>query len=146
MAQYVQGAGIMLDAVGKIKSSRDQAFALRSKAQQAELNADSAILEAKFNSEKQAMASRQLIESGKAAYDAVGLSGGSAYAVLAASSVNAEMDRLSELYGGDIRSINFKNEAQSLRTDAKRVRAAGEMDAMATILQGAGSMGGAAGA
>ena len=124
MAQVFSGFGGFI-------SKQSEAKALKDQAQQSFENAKTAKLQAQNEAELQVLQSRKLLGEQTAGFAAAGVEGGSVFAVMADSMINAEMDRLSILYGGDIRSENFSAQGSSQRRGASNLKTASFFDFMA---------------
>lgn len=130
--------GVGLQLFGQIKAASGQSRALKSEAAAADRNARAARLKAQADAEMQMIQARSIIASQKAGFAAAGVEGGSVDASLADSAINAEMDRLSILYGGNLRSNEFSAEAASKRRAASDVKKASLFNMLGTGFQAAG--------
>lgn len=117
--------GMGLQAFGSFEASQATASALGEQASAARRNAKMAKLEAQFEAEARVIQARKMMGEQVTDFAAAGVSGGSPFAVMSESLVNAEMDRLSVLFGGNIRSRNFMAEAEGKAKAARRTREAG---------------------
>ena len=130
--------GTGLQMFGQVEAGKASARALKDQANSAESNAKAAQLKAQADAELQVIQSRKILGEQETGFAASGVSGGSALAVLADSKINAEMDRLSILFDGDIRSANFRSEARSLRRQGSEAKRAGVLGAITAGFQGGG--------
>ena len=130
------GAGMQM--YGSFAGGQASKEAYQDQAQSAEQNAAMALLKAKADAELQVIQSRKVLGEQTADFAAAGVTGGSALAVMADSKINAEMDRLSILFDGDIRNANFRSQAKSLRKQAKAASQAGTFGALGDGFMGAG--------
>lgn len=136
----LMAAGYALQGISQVMSTQGQVRSLSAQAGVAEKNADLAILQAKFNAQNQVIQSQKQIAAGEAGYAASGVSGGgSVFAVIADSMINAELDRLSIIHGGDVRAANFRNQAASAKQASRDASAAGFFNVLSTGFMAAGS-------
>lgn len=115
------GAG--LSSIGGLIQGRRTADALNYQADLQRNNATLALQSAKFDSDRQSIFANQKIGAAKAGYASSGVdvsNSGSALAVLGASASNAELDRQNILHGGEIKAINFNNQASMDEKAAKQ--------------------------
>lgn len=135
------GAGFATQILGNIQTTKARLRSLKDQARVAEINAALAQRDAEFNAGRQSLAAGQIIAGTKADYAAAGFSGesGSVLAVLANSYANAELDRLSILHGGNVRSFNYAEEAASARKESGAIRQAGLMNLLSSGLNFASS-------
>jgi hypothetical protein len=124
-------AGQGLSMFGQHESIVAQTNALKSQEQQAIYNAQSARLKGIADAELYAIQAQKLIAGQKGEFTAGGVSGGSAMAVMADSRINAEMDRLNIIFGGNLRSAQFMSEAQAKHQGAKDLNKAGLFQTLA---------------
>ena len=117
--------GIGLSVFGNYQSGLAQSASLQSEAAQARINAITARQKAVIDADAQSIQARKLLGEQITDFAAAGVSGGSVEAVMADSMINAEMDRLSIIFGGDIRSKAFMSEAESKLQASKDIKSAG---------------------
>lgn len=140
------GAGLGLELFGQKQAGDAQSSALREEARIARQNAKAAKLKAQSDAEQQVIQSRQIMSETQTDFAAAGVEGGSVFAVMANSAVNAEMDRLNILFGGDVRANMLKSQAAGFGMQADDAKSAGLFSLLATGFKGAGKvseMGGA---
>jgi hypothetical protein len=129
--------GIGLEAFGSFQSNQAQASALSRDAQTSTQNAMAAVAKSRADAEQQIIQSRYILGEQRAGFAAAGVEGGSVEAVMSDSAINAEMDRLSILFGGDVRSKTFMSEAQAKSQGAKDVSTAGFFGLLSSGFKGA---------
>jgi hypothetical protein len=136
----VQAAGEGIQAIGDISAGQAKAQALRASAEVQRRNAAEAIEASQFDAARQGIIASQKIGAATAAYGASGVAGdsGSVMNVTAAAHANAELDRLNILHGGDIRAINYRNQASMDETAAQNSELAGYIGAVGSAFGGAG--------
>lgn len=139
LAAGLMAAGFAIQALGQYEASKRQARALKSEANTARMNAQAARLKAQADADLQMIQTRQVLAEQKTGFAAAGVSGGSVDAVMADSAINAEMDRLSIIFGGDVRSAAFMSEAEAKMKGARDVKEAGLFGLVSTGFKGAGS-------
>ncbi len=139
--------GTALSAFSQLQQGKAQAKALERSAEAAEKSAQLEQEAAAFNAEKHALSARQVIGATEAGFGAAGVesTSGSVLAVMAASHINAEMDRLSIIYEGDIKAFGFRQQAALDRKAAKAAKAGGILSAFATAGAGAAQAGASSG-
>ena len=132
--------GTALSAFSQMQQGKAQAKALERSAEAAEKSAKLEQEAAAFNAEKHSLSARQVIGATEAGFGAAGVesTSGSVLAVMAASHINAEMDRLSIIYEGDIKAFGFRQQASLDRKAAKSAKAGGLLSGLATAASGAG--------
>lgn len=138
----LMAAGFALNAYGKHKSAKAQSNALKSEAGIAKFNAMAAKLKAQADADLQVIQSRHVLAGMKADYAGAGVEGGSVDAVMMDSAINAEMDRLSILFGGDVRSKAFMAESQAKISASRDVKKAGLLDTLSSGFMAASSFSG----
>lgn len=135
-------AGLAAQAYGQYQSSQAESDALSTESQQATINARSAMLKAKAEAEQQAIQARKFMGEQAGQFAGGNIEGASTYAVQADSMVNAEMDRLSIIFGGNLRSNAFKSEAMLKTSEAQSTKQAGIMGLIATGFKAASKIAG----
>ncbi len=135
-------AGFGFKTITDLKAADEQERALREQASVSEQNALFALDQVKFNADILALQAKQVLDSAEVQYTASGVDSdsGSAMAVLANSRINSEMDRLSVLYGGDIRAKNFRTQASALTEEAGNIEESKVWKALAGGLQTGSAM------
>lgn len=131
--------GGLMSAAGSINEGNSRALDLEDEAATQERNATISRQAAKYNSDRQQMGAEQKIGGVKADYAASGITSdsGSVLDILRESHVNAELDRLNIMHGGEIRAINAENRASNAREGARNIRSASTMNAFSAIFSGA---------
>ena len=106
-------AGGTLGAIGSIVQGQSTAKTLDYNANLQMQNAKNALISAKLNADKSDIMSQKVMGQARANYGASGVSSdsGSVLAVMSASAANAETDKNNIIYGGQIKSVNFENQA-----------------------------------
>lgn len=129
---YGAAAGMALSAIGSIKAGNDQASSLHYQAEVARQNAQNSLIAAKLNADKSMMQASKIQGLDIANYGASGVSAdsGSVLAVLASNTEKAEMDKQNIIYGGQIRAINYENQASIDTVAASRAKTAGYLGAL----------------
>lgn len=130
--------GGLMSAGGALAEGEGKAADLDREAEIQTKNAALARAAAETNAKHQQMISGQKIGSIQADYAASGVTSdsGSVMDILRQSHVNAEMDRLNIIHGGEVRAINAENRANSARAGARNARSAGTMNAFSAIFGG----------
>ena len=128
--------GSLMSANSQIKAGNAAGDAHDFNASIAEGNADQAIIQAAQQERQQRIIGRKAVGDMRASFGASGGTGGSAMDVLAESMANAEMDALNIRYAGEVKSANFKNEANLMRLQGRNARNAAQSNANATIFNG----------
>lgn len=133
------GAGGAIGAIGSLVSGQSQADVLRNQASIQRNNATQAIVASKQNADRQVLISDKQIGSEKEQFAANGVAAdsGSVLNVLAASSANAELDRQTILYGGQVRAINYENQASIDSLSADNALTASYYGAAGSAIKGA---------
>lgn len=131
-------AGLIIAGVGGVMSSMAQSEALDAEADTARRNAQLTKMKTEADAENQVIQARKFLGEQAAGYAASGVEGASVFAVMADSMVNAEMDRLSIILGGDVRSRNFMAEAESKIKASRNVQTAGIIGAIGDGFMAAG--------
>lgn len=120
MSGGAAAGGQFISSIGSLVSGQSQADMLDTQAEIQRRNAGQAIIAAKQNADRQQLIAGKQIGSEEASYGASGVAmTGSVANVLAASAANAELDRQNILYGGQIRAINYENQASMDKISAK---------------------------
>lgn len=135
-AAAVIGAGIKM--YGALKQGSDTASALEQQAQIQQNNASAAMFAARENAMKQTLIASKQIGGESAGYAAAGVASdsGSVLDVLSASAANSELDRQNILYGGQIRSINYENQASIDRFSGQSAKSASYFNAFGALTGG----------
>lgn len=99
--------------VGSLMQGQSTADALEHQAEIMRRNAIAAMEAAKFDASKQQVMATKVLGAQSAGYASSGVeqTSGSVLDVIAASAANAELDKQSILHGGELRRINFENQA-----------------------------------
>ncbi len=147
-------ASTVMSAISAIQQANSQSAAYKSQQQAADYNA--AILTQNAASERaaanqreeaQRREARQILGSQRASFAQAGTGlSGSAADVMAESATNAELDALTLRYEGDMRARGLLAEAEGEKfqgrvagANAKQAKTAGYMNAVGSILGGAGN-------
>lgn len=149
MSSYAaQTTGMGFQAYGSIIKGQQTSDLLDNQAATQRRNATQAIMAAKFNADRQSMIATKHIGAMTAGYSASGvdMTSGSVLATIGASSANAELDRLNIIHGGDIRAVNFENQASLDELGARHAIQASYFNALSSMVAGgAGMMGNSTG-
>ncbi len=134
MSALAAGGGI-IQAFGSIKGGQDQADTLNYQARVAGQNAQAALIAAKLNADKQMMQFNKVQGQDIANYAASGVdaSSGSVLNALASNAEGAELDKQNILYGGQVRAINYQNQASVDQVAAGRAKTAGYINAVGSL-------------
>jgi hypothetical protein len=110
MSSFIGGP---FQAAGALEQGQQESQLYNYNAQVQTNNANLALRSAALNAQKQSVAATRAIGASKAAYGASGVTGdsGSVMSVMASSAANAELDRQNILYGGQVKAINYENQA-----------------------------------
>lgn len=124
MAAAIPLAGGALSAYGAIQQGNMTSDSLNQQADNLMAQAAEAEQKGQFDAMRQQLISQHKIGASIAAYGASGVNtnSGSALAVVQASHMNSELDRLNILHGADIRAINYQNQASMNRYGADSAR------------------------
>lgn len=135
LSSDVKGAGFGLSAIGSLLEGAGTANALDYNAEVQGNNAYSALLAAKMNADKQSLQTNRIIGGAKAAYGASGVTAdsGSVFSVLSASAANAELDRQNIIYGGQVKAVNYENQAALDKTSAQNALTSSYLKAAGSI-------------
>jgi hypothetical protein len=128
--------GSVMSAMSAIQQSEAQASAMKFNAQVADRNAVAARQQARFDAEAQDKLGRMKIGAIRAGYGSAGA--GSSEDVLAMSISNAELDKQSILYKGELRALGYTDEAALDRYGASVAITQGRQRAASEIIGGAG--------
>lgn len=141
---YAAAAGAALSIYGSMKQGIDQKSTLDYKAQIEEQNAHATMISAKLNADKQMLQFSKLQGADIANYGASGVSAdsGSVLSVLASNAASAELDKQNILYGGQIRSVNYENQASMDRVAGDRANTAGYISAIGNLFKGGSQIAG----
>jgi hypothetical protein len=136
-----------IGAFGAYSAGQAKANALEASAEVQRQNAREAMEAAQFNAARQGMVADQKIGQSTAAYGAAGVTSdsGSVMDVLRSSHANAELDRLNILHGGQIKAINYLNQASMDEMGATSAKTAGYLNALSDVTGGAGTAGSGSG-
>lgn len=129
------------NAVGALIQGQQQSDALNYQAKIQSKNAYEATAAASLNADRQDLIAAKSIGGTKAGYAAAGVdaSSGSVMDVLAASAANAELDRQNIIHGGDLRAVNYENQASMDRLGASNAIKASYFNALSSLVGGASS-------
>lgn len=130
----LMGLGMFTEIMGQQKAGVSSARSLRLESRAAKQNAQFALDEAEAEADARMIQARKIMGEQVADFAASGVTGGSVFSVMADSLVNAEMDRLSILFGGDIRSKNFMNESDAKMSESRAVKKAANLESMGSFL------------
>ncbi len=138
MAAAAGAGGAVVGSVGSLIQGQAQGAALDRAAQIQRQNAQLDIQTGEANAEISAINSNKKIGSITAGYGASGVAtdSGSALAVLAASTSNAELDRQNIIHGAKVRAINYENQAAMDAVGAKSAVQGSYLNAFASLLGG----------
>lgn len=145
---YTAVAGTAISAVGALQAGKSQSDALGYNAEVQENNARAALASAKLNADKNDIMAQKVMGQARAEYGASGVTAtsGSVLDVMSASAMNAELDRQNILYGGQVRAINYQNQASLDRAGANSALNGSYFNAFGKLAQGAALLyGGGAG-
>lgn len=128
-------------AVSAISQANQQKQAAKYNEKVAENQAEAARNEAAANADMQRRRAAKQIGSMQASYAASGVSTeGSPLEVLEESARNAELDRLSILWGGETRAQGFENTARLEKARGSNAMASGMLSAAGAAIKGAASV------
>jgi len=113
MAAAVPLVGGAIGAYGAIQQGQMTSDSLNQQADSLTQQAAEAEKKGEYDAMRQQIIAGRKIGAAEAAFAASGVSGdsGSAMAVLQASHMNAELDRLNIIHGAHVRAINYRNQA-----------------------------------
>ena len=143
MSSYAgQTTGMGFQAFGALVQGQNTANVLNQQAEIQRQNATQALQAAKLNADKQTMMATKHLGNISAEYAAGGVdqSSGSVLAVLGASAANAELDRQNIIHGGDIRAVNFQNQASIDANNANNAVKASYFNALSAMVAGGAGM------
>ncbi len=133
--------GTLVSAVGAIQQGQAAAASARANAQIAERNATVARASAAQDAEAKDRENRIRLGAIAAGYGASGVSlAGTPLDVLADSARQAELDRQTIVYKGELRALGFSDSAAMDRAQAKNAKRAGYFKAGSALLSGASSL------
>lgn len=137
----LSGGGGIVGAYGSIYGGQQTADTLEYQAKIQSHNASEATMAASLNADKQDMVAAKVIGGTRAGYAAAGVdaSSGSVMSVIAASAANAELDKQNILHGGELRAVNYENQASMDRLGASRAIQASYINAFSSLLGGGAS-------
>lgn len=140
MAAAAPVIGGVMGAGGALMEGDERSKALTAEAEAADKNAKLAREDAAYNAERQSMNAGQRIAQMRTGFAASGITSDSVSAleVLRMSSINAEMDRLNIVHGGEMRARNLEDRATAARIGARKAKKIGQINAF-TALFGAGA-------
>mgnify|MGYP000855960130 CR=1 FL=1 len=134
--------GSAISAYGSLQQGEAGKAAADYNSQVAEENAVTARQQAKEQARRESISSEKLLGQMRAGYGASGVTmSGSAMDVLQESAANAELDRLTTLYAGDVKATAYKNESRLEKFKGNQAQTAGQIGAAAALLDGAAKMG-----
>jgi hypothetical protein len=138
----LSAVGTGLSIYGSILKGQQQSQALQYRSTVEEQNATSAMTAAVLNANKQQMQFAKMQGQDIANYGASGVSGesGSVLDTLASNAKASEMDKQSILYGGQIKAVNYQNQASIDKTQAGQALTAGYINAAASLFGGGAKM------
>jgi hypothetical protein len=130
-------------AYGSYSSGQAQKKAAEFNAQVQEQNASAAKEKAAYDEQQQRYKARLLISTQIARYSASGadISEGTPLDVVAEQAFQSEKDSIAIRYGGDVAGSRYLSAASGERFQGQNAATAGQISAVGSILQGAGSMG-----
>lgn len=136
-------AGGGIAAVGALMQGQSTASTLNQQANIQRNNATQSIIASKLNADRQSIMSSKAIGRISSGYSASGvaLNSGSVFAVIGASAANAELDRQNILYGGEIRAVNYENQASIDEKGASNALSGSYFNALASIVGAGGKIG-----
>lgn len=134
---FIQAAAAVFSAVGALSSGNAASSAAEYNARLAERNAQISRDQAAADAEQQQRHARLVIGTARAGYGASGITlEGSPLDVLAMSASNAELDRQSILYRGELRGMGYDSEAALDRQRASTANTQGFFGAASALLTG----------
>lgn len=139
----LMAAGGLLGASGAFTQGQETADVLERQASIQRQNAIQSIIASKINADRSSMLATKAIGQEVAGYSAAGVdtnSSGSVLAVLGASAANAELDRQNILHGGQIRAMNYTNQANLDDLGADHSIKASYFNAAASLFGAGGKM------
>lgn len=138
--------GTLVSAVGAIQQGQAAAAAARTNAEIADRNAKVARATAAQDAETKDRENRLRLGAIIANYGASGVSmAGTPLDVLGDSARQAEFEKQTILYKGDLRAMGFEDSASLDRANAKAAKRAGYFKAGSALLSGAGNIAGGLG-
>jgi len=117
-AAVLSAIGLGIQGYGAYQSGKASSAAYKQEAAQAEKNAEAALMRANQDASIQAIQAKKVLAQGEVGFSAANLEGASALAVMMDSAINAEMDRLNIIYGGEIEAANQRANASIARQKA----------------------------
>lgn len=138
MSQYI---GSPFQAYGALMQGKQTSDLLDNQAATQRRNATEALVAAKFNADRSSMIAGKKMGEITSEYAASGvdMNSGSVMAVLAGSAANAELDRQNIIHGGELRAVNYQNQASLDELGAKHALQAGYFNALSNIVAGTGN-------
>ncbi len=133
-----QVSGSLFGAYGSIVQGQQTSSLLDNHAREQRQNATLAVQAAQYNANRQQILSGKRIGAETAAFGASGVTmdSGSVLSVLGDSAASAELDRLNIIHGGDVRAINYQNQASLDEYAAKNALQASYWNAASSIAMG----------
>lgn len=137
-----QSIGAVISAVGQVEGAYYQAAVLRNNAMIAKSNARIKMAEGQRAEEAARLRTGMIMGSQKAAFAGgnIDVASGSVGDVLANTAMLGELDALTLRYNAESESLNFKNEARALSSQANQTITAGWINATTTLLSGSSSV------
>lgn len=138
----LMAAGGLLGAYGAFTQGQETADVLERQASIQRQNAIQSIIASKINADRSSLLATKAIGQEAAGYSAAGVdtNSGSVLAVLGASAANAELDRQNILHGGQIRAMNYTNQANLDDLGADHSIKASYFNAAASLFGAGGKM------
>lgn len=143
MSSYAaQTTGMGFSAFGSLVQGQQTANQLDYNAQVQTNNANLALTAAASNAAKQSVSATRMLGNMSAGYAANGVTqtSGSVMAVMGASAANAELDRQNILYGGQVKAVNYENQASLDKTGATNAINASYFNALSSLVGGGAGM------
>jgi len=143
MASYAAMAGGMgLGAFGALVQGQQTSDVLQYQATIQSRNAAEARASAQYNADRQSVIASRVIGAESTGFGASGVeaSSGSVLSVIGASTANAELDRLNILHGGEMRAVNYENQASLDQLGARHAIQASYFDAISSLVGGGSEM------
>lgn len=142
MAMGAMAAGRAVQAGGALYAGQSQAAALDAQAQIQQDNAAEDLAAGNLNAARTQITGQQKLGQIQGAAAAGGVKeSGSVLDVMAASSMNSELDRQNVLHGAEIRSVNAENQATMDNIGAQSALTGSYFSAAGAVLTGIGGAG-----
>lgn len=139
MSSYAaQTTGMGFSAFGALVQGQQTANQLNYDADVQTNNANLALSSAAANAQKQSMAATRMLGSMSTGFAANGVSqtSGSVQAAMGSNAANAELDRQNILFGGQVKAVNYQNQASLDQLGASNAIKASYFNALSSVIGG----------